>query len=240
MIPPTTNKNKFKQKWTKIKLRFRKNKTHEVDDQVTIVVRSSYDSCVKCMGEKLPLDELTDISTQIHPQQTSPFKEKMILETAKHIENKQEKLDQTVELLCSVVSSPRHPQPQYQIQPQPQPQLQHQQLPSYPPPKYQPRSIPPTIKYKSQLNQYLLDKASDPKPYTSISSYYMNLHNSFANYYLIVQDGSYQCVNYKLLEPEIEDSSRLLKSHYRFFYGFFVLYISIFVIYIYVVTTQAL
>ena len=71
----------------------------------------------------------------------------------------------------------------------------------------------------------LADKASDPKPYTSISSY-MNLHNSFANYYLIVQDGSYQCVNYKLLEPEIEDSSRLLKSHYRFFYGF-VLYISI-------------
>ena len=73
------------------------------------------------MGEKLPLDELTDIATQIHPQQTSPFKEKMILETAKHIENKQEKLDQTVELLCSVVSSPRHPQPQYQIQPQPSP-----------------------------------------------------------------------------------------------------------------------
>ena len=234
MIPPASNKNRFKQKWTKIKLRFRKNKNHEVDDQVTIVVRSSYDSYLRCVGEKLPLDELTDIATQIHHQQTPPFKEKMTLETAKRIENKQEKPDQTVELLCSVISSPRQPQPQ------PQFQLESQQLPSYPPPKYQPRSIPQTIKYKSQLNQYLLEKANDPKPYTSISSYYMNLHNSFANYYLIVKNGSYQCVNYKLLEPEIEDSSRMFKCHYRYFYGFFVLYISIFVIYIYVVTAQAI
>ncbi|RCK59560.1 hypothetical protein Cantr_07380 [Candida viswanathii] len=224
-------------------------KTRELDirdydsDEITIVARYSNDKFHNVVhqvhevpSEKIPLDELTDatlkaVCYQLTNQDEKPF----YFEWSAEVEELELLPVTTTELPLpppeddSLVESwEKYCEAYEPSQPEIEPQTAASSPPPPPPqpaspPRYQPRSIPPTIKYKSQLNEYLKEAS---EPYASLSSYYLNLHNSFANYHLIVRDGSYQCRNYESLQPIIEESNKTTKVCKTYLYYILLIYIS--------------
>lgn len=206
-------------------------------DEITIVARDSHEKLQTVnhiddgYTERISLDELEDSTLRAVCCQVMDEKKPFYYEWIAHIDGIEfapitiEELPLPPEIDDSFVKSwekycQEYDPPVVTIkQPSPPPL----EAPPSPPPKYQPRNIPSSIKYKSQLNDYLKESS---RPYSSLSSYYLNLHNSFSKYHLIVQDGSYQCSNYEMLQPMLEEDNKSTKLHRQYFYYTLLFYIS--------------
>lgn len=236
-----TIKLKLKRNSSYIKHRDRDIKDYD-SDEVTIVARYSDDkfqtthNIPGCPTEKLSLDELADSTLNAVCYQVTGNKKPFYFECTTEVED----------LECSHIITSELPLPlppptadnslvesweKYCQDYEPPEQTAIQLSPSAPrspprtpPPKYQPRNIPSSIKYKSQLNEYLKESS---QPYSSLSRYYLNLHNSFANYHFLGhQDGTYKCSNYEMLQPILEENNKSTRVYKKYLYYILIFYIS--------------